>query len=266
MKNLDAGFTYEVQRTRHEIAYKDKKGRDIILYGEIYAPKDEGRYPAVILCHGFNGHYTDFPTECLRFASRGYVCYVFDFCGAQNNGKSIGRTAKDYTPYTMVEDLKAAIADIKRLDNVDGTQLFLFGGSQGGFVTGLTAADEEIRDQVTAIAMYFPAFNIPDAWREAPIQETPLMGYCIDAEYISSIRKLDTFKAIGAFKKDVCIVWGDRDAIVMKRNIDGAVEAYGKDRVELTVLPGAGHGFGGDDLEKAVNTVLAFLEAHTEVN
>lgn len=258
-----AEFEYEVERTGHEIGYTDAEGRSISLYGEITAPRAGGRYPAVILCHGFNGHYTDFPEECRSWAARGYVCFTFDFCGAQAGGRSKGRTSEDYSLYTMKEDLRAAVAHLGTLDNVDGEQMFLFGGSQGGLVAALTAADDDIRDKIAAIAMYFPAFNIPDGWRGAPIRSTPLMGYSIGAGYISSLQDLDPFGVIGNFERDVCIVWGDRDAVVAREYIDGAVKAYGDGRVDLTVIPGAGHGFGGAALTAAVEKVLAFLEAHT---
>lgn len=263
LRNLPADFAYEVDMNQHLVEYTDSEDREITLFGKLYEPQAKGKFPAIILSHGFNGHYSDFPTECMRFAERGYVCYAFDFCGAQSGGLSEGRTSKEYTPFTMKEDLCAAIANIKQLSNVDETQIFLFGGSQGGFVTALTAADEDVKRQIAAIAMYFPAFNIPDDWRNAPIQNTPLMGYSIGADYIRSIRDFDTYETIGHYKGDVCIIWGDQDALVKKQYIDRAVKTYGEDRVSLTILPGAGHGFGGAALTRAVKKVLTFFESHT---
>ncbi len=263
LRNLPADMEYPIVYEDHTLEYTDSEGRKISLFGQICAPKEEGKYPAVILSHGFNGHYTDFPAECKAFAKRGYVCYTFDFCGAQSGGRSTGRTSADYTPFTMKEDLRAAIGEVKKLPNVDGSQIFLFGGSQGGFVTALTAADNDVKDMIAGIAMYFPALNIPDDWRGKPVQDTPLMGYSIGAKFIGSVQELDPFAVIGNFQKDVCIVWGDRDALVARKYIDGAVAAYGEERVDLTVIPDAGHGFGGAALDTAVGKVLAFLEAHT---
>lgn len=260
---LPEDFRYEVQSNQHSVNYTDSSEKEISLYGMLWAPKAEGKFPAIILNHGFNGHYRDFPAECQAFAERGYVCYAYDFCGAQAGGLSTGRTASEYTPFTMKEDLRAAIANVKGLENVDETQIFLFGGSQGGFVTGLTAADDDVKEEVAAIAMYFPAFNIADDWRGKPVQNTSLMGYSIGAAFIQSVQELYPFDVIGNYEKDVCIVWGDQDALVRRQYIDGAVEAYGEDRVELTVIPGAGHGFGGTALNTAVETVLAFFEART---
>ncbi len=261
IRNLPGDFTYTITTESHTASYTDGQGREIALYGQIWRPEAEGVYPGVILCHGFNGHYTDFLTECRRFAARGYVCYAFDFCGAQTGGKSTGRNAREYTPYTMVEDLSAAVTDIGVLAYVDKSQIFLLGGSQGGLVAALAAA--ELKEKIAALAMYFPAMNIPDDWRASPVRDTPLMGYSIGAEYIGSVRELDPFAVIGGYGGDVCIVWGDRDALVAKKTIDAAVTAYGQERVELTVIPGAGHGFGGAALTTAVDKVLSFFEKHT---
>lgn len=258
LRDLPADFKYEVNTYEYTVSYDD-----ITLYGRMYEPSGlSGKYPAVIMSHGFNGHYTDFPAECERLAQRGYLAYAFDFCGAQNGGKSTGRTAQDYTPFTMKEDLRAVVNDLMKNPDVDPTQIFLWGGSQGGFVTSLVASDADMKDKIAAVALYFPALNIPDDWRDKPIQDTPLMGYSIGAKFIESIRELDPFEVIGAYEGDVCIVWGDQDALVARKYIDGAMEAYGE-RAELTVLPGAGHGFGGADLTKAIDTVLSFLEART---
>ena len=257
LRVLDKDFKYGVAQKEYTVEYDG-----ISIYGTLYRPKATGKFPLVILSHGFNGHYTDFPKECQRLAERGYFAYAFDYCGAQLNGKSTGRDASSYTPFTMKEDLIAVIKNLQTYPSVDPTQIFLFGGSQGGFITALTAADGEIKDMVSAIALYFPALNIPDDWRGKPERDTPLMGYSIGAEFIKSVQDLDPYQVIGGFETDVCIVWGDQDALVRREYIDRAMEVYGE-RCELTVIPGAGHGFGGEALNTAVETVLAFLEART---
>ncbi len=245
----------------HVVHYIDSQGKHISLAGKLYRPAEPGKYPAVILCHGFNGHHTDFPLECTTFTGFGYVCLAFDFCGAQADGLSIGRTSSEYTPYTMVEDLKAVIADLRSRDFV-GDQIFLFGGSQGGLVAGLTAADPEIQDQVAGLAMYYPALCIPENWHGAPEQETALMGYSIGPDYIRSVQDMDPYAILPNYPGDVCIVSGDKDMLVTMNYIQRAVDAYGKDRVDLTVISGAGHGFVGEDAKTATKAVLDFLLAH----
>ncbi len=258
-----AGRLYDVETVPHLVDYTDTRGRSIALHGQLWMPRGEGRFPAVILCHGFNGHGTDFPAECTAWAARGYICCAFDFCGAQSGGKSRGRTAETYSPLTMKEDLRAVVESVAALERVDARQLFLFGGSQGGLVASLTAADEDMRGRIAGLAMYFPALSIPENWRGAPRRLTPLMGYWVGPEYIRAVEELDPYALIPGFPGDVCIVCGDRDPLVTGKTVERAVRAYGEDRVDLTVIPGAGHGFGGPHLELAVNQVLAFLDAHT---
>lgn len=251
---------FETRKTEHAVTYADSAGRRISLFGELTLPRGEGRFPAVILCHGFNGHFTDFPAECARWGGAGYVCYAFDFCGAQSGGKSAGRTAEEYTPLTMVEDVKAAFRDVAALPCVDPERVFLFGGSQGGLAAGLAAADEALRDKIAGLAMYFPAFSIPENWRGAPERHTPLMGYSIGGAYIRAVQELNPYAVIPAFPGDVCVVAGDRDTLVTGKTVERAVRAYGEERVALTIIPGAGHGFVGEALNTAVERVLAFFE------
>ncbi len=257
LRELPADFKYDIREEEYKVTYGGCE-----IYGKLWEPDEAGKFPLVIFSHGFNGHYTDFRDECKRLAERGYVAYAFDFCGAQSGGKSTGRTEDEYTPMTMKEDLIAVIEELKTLYEVDSTQIFLWGGSQGGFVTALAAADQRVKDSLSAIALYFPAFNIPDDWHGKEGKQS-LMGYWIGADYVLSVQDLDPYAVIGDFKKDVCIVWGDKDELVAKKYIDKAVETYGADRAELTVIEGAGHGFGGTALKTAIDTVLAFLEART---
>ena len=265
LRNLPEDVKYEVMSEIHEFTYDDD-GTEIKIYGELYIPTDapDAKLPAVIMCHGYNGHYNAFPDECKRLGQRGYVAYGFDFCGAQAGGKSTGRSALEYTPFTMQRDLVEVFKHIQSLSYVDETQVFLWGGSQGGFVAGLAAADDAIKDDVAGLALYFPAFNIPDDWTGKPeVPSYPFPEHPIGADFIHSVQNFDVYSVIPNYNKDVCIVWGDQDQTVRREFIDRAVEAYGADRAELTVIEGAGHGFVGAALTKAIDTVLAFLEART---
>lgn len=272
LRNLPEDVTYKYETRAEEFTYTDEAVGEVKIYGEIYEPTEtaDGEYPpvkmpAVIMGHGYGGHYNDFPNECRRLAQRGYVAYSIDFCGAQTGGRSTGRTKDNYSPLTMQRDLVEAFKHIQSLSYVDETQVFLWGGSQGGFVAGLAAADDKIKDDVAGLVLYFPAFNIPNDHKNDPEQTVRFMGYYLNADYIRSIKDLDPFEVIPNYKKDVCILWGENDTLVKREYVDGAVEAYGADRAKLTVFTGAGagHGFSGTVLTEAINTALTFLEAHT---
>lgn len=233
------------------------------IYGKIYYPEKEGKYPAVILSHGYNGTNSDFVQECTYFAQNGYVAYAYDFCGGSTRSKSSGKST-DMTVFTEKEDLLAVFNYIQTLDNVDSNQMFLFGGSQGGFVTTLAA--EELMDKVKAIILYFPALNIPDDWRRnyPTIDKIPetndFWGLKLGKEFFLSIHDFYTFDNIGSYPNDVLIIYGNKDNIVPYNTMTEAQKAY--KNAELKVLENEGHGFSPAGGKKAREMVLDFLKKH----
>lgn len=263
-RELPADFKYGVKTEQYSVYLKDS---DVELYGKLYLPKAEGKFPLVVCSHGFNGHYSDFERECTRFAERGYVAYGFDFAGASVGCRSTGRTSLEMTIFTMISDLEGVIDDLSKFPEVDKTQVFLFGGSQGGLVSALTAAKR--KDTIAGLAMYFPAINIPDDWRRtfpdaSAIPETyePYnWGLTLGRDYFLSIHDFDPFEVIGDFKKDTLILWGTADAIVPRSYMTRAVETY--EHAELVELAGEGHGFSPEGVTKALPEILEYLESHT---
>ena len=233
------------------------------IYGKLYAPQKEGKYPAVILSHGFNGCHSDFEKECMYFAQNGFVAYAYDFCGGSTRSKS-SRDTVDMTVFTEKEDLIAVLNYIKTLSFVDSDGIYLFGGSQGGLVTTLAA--EECRDYIRGIALYFPALNIPDNWRRnfATVEDIPevhnLWGVNLSRNFFLKIRDFDTFANIGKFDKDVLIIHGDKDDIVLLKNSIKAQSIYNK--AKLIVLPQEGHGFSEKAGKEAMEQVLYFMKKH----
>ena len=233
------------------------------IYGKIYYPEKEGKYPAVILSHGYNGTNSDFVQECTYFAQNGYVAYAYDFCGGSSRSKSSGKST-DMTIFTEKEDLLAVFNYIQALNNVDPDQMFLFGGSQGGFVTTLAA--EELMDKVKSVILYFPALNIPDDWRrnyptiDKIPEVTDFWGLKLGKEFFLSIHDFYTFDNIGSYPNDVLIIYGDKDNIVPYNAMIEAQKTY--NHAELVVLKNEGHGFSSQGGKKAREMVLDFLKKH----
>lgn len=232
------------------------------IYGKIYKPAKDGEYPAIILSHGYNGCNSDFAKECRYYAENGYVAYAYDFCGGSTKSKSSGKST-DMTILTEKADLIAVFNYIKTLDIVNKEEIFLFGGSQGGLVTAL--ACEELKSEVKAMILYYPALNIPDDWRKnfKSAEEIPdtydFWGLKLGKNFFTSIRDFYTFDNIGGFDKNVLIIHGDKDAIVSLNYSEQAKSKYPS--LELVVLPGEGHGFTPNGGTTAMNKVLAFMKA-----
>jgi len=231
------------------------------VYGKLYYPETEGKYPAIIMCHGYNGSNADFIKECKYFAKHGYVAFSLDFCGGSTRSLSSGKST-DMTIFTEKEDLLAVFDYILTLPQVDPENVYMFGGSQGGLVAALAA--EERVEKVKGLALYFPAFNIPDNWRgnfakEEDIPATyDFWGLTLGRNFFVSMRDFYTFDNIGKFDKKVLIVQGDNDAIVPVDSSRRAVEIY-KD-AKMEVLTGEGHGFSPTGAGKAMKMVLDFMD------
>ncbi len=237
----------------------EANGRQI--YGKLYVPTEGEKHPAIIMSHGYNGCHADFAKEASYYAKNGYVAYTFDFCGGSVRSKSSGKST-DMTVFTEKEDLLGVFDYISAMDCVDSEQVYLFGGSQGGFVTALAA--EERADKVKGVALYYPAFNIPDDWRnnyktEAEIPESvDFWGLQLGKGFFTAIREFNTYENVGKFDKNVLIISGDKDEIVTIETAQKAKDCYANS--ELVVLPGEGHGFTPAGGEKAMGLVLEFLK------
>lgn len=242
---------------------KIKNGENTI-YGKIYVPSGEGKHPAIILSHGYNGTNNDFVNECKYYAQNGYIAYAFDFCGGSVNSKSTGKST-DMTIFTEKSDLLAVFDYISKMDTVDSEQIFLFGGSQGGLVTTLVA--EEKADNVKGMILYFPALCIPDNWRVTyPTTENipdvkEFWGLNLGKNFFVSMHEFYVFDNIGSYDKDVFIIHGDKDPIVPISYSKRAVELY--KNATLKTLPGEGHGFTPSAGNIAMKDVLNFLIEHT---
>lgn len=256
--------TKEMKKTMKDVLKIDEvmvvaNGREVYIKG--YMPDDDEKHPTVILSHGYNGCHADFTKECIYYAQNGFVAYAIDFCGGSTRSKSTGEST-DMTVFTEKEDLLAVFDYVSNLDNVDIDNIYLFGGSQGGLVTALAA--EEIADKVKGVALYYPALNIPDDWRNnyKTVEEIPetvdFWGLQLGKNFFMSIRDFYTFDNIGKYSNKVLIIQGDKDTIVQLSVAEKAAKHYSN--AELVVLPGEGHGFSANGAKTAMEKVLQFMQ------
>ena len=142
--------------------------------------------------------------------------------------------------------------------------MFLFGGSQGGFVTALAA--EELMDKVKGMVLYFPALNIPDDWRNTYPEAGQIpgtnnfWGLTLGKEFFLSIHDFYTFDNIGTYPNNVLIIYGNKDNIVPYSAMLEAEKIYSK--AELIILENEGHGFSTAGNKKAREMVLGFLKKY----
>lgn len=236
------------------------------VYGKMYLPGDEkDSYPTVILSHGFNSSSVLNEGYAESFAKNGYAAYIFDFCGGGPGTKSDGATT-EMSVLTEYQNLSDVMDQVKALDYVDGDQLFLFGLSQGGFVSAYTAAQRP--GDVKGLILFYPAFVLQEEYFEKydsveaiPDEDFESMGVPLGAIYAKDARSFDIYEEIGKYKGDVLICHGDKDTLVPLSYSEKAIEVY--DSAELKVIQYGEHGFQGKLVKEATGYCVDFLQAHT---
>lgn len=234
------------------------------IYGELLLPEGvSGKLPTVICSHGYGSSYKLCKLTIGKgLAMSGYAAYCFDFYGGSKKSKS-GGSMMEMSIMTEKEELLAVIDYIKKLGVVDKENLYLFGESQGGMVSGITAVDRI--DDLKAMVLYYPAFCIPDdahkkfAGKEAIPEKTEAFNLPISRKYYLDAWDLDVFSYIPAFEKPVFIIHGDADTAVDVSYGRRAAEVY--KNAEYVELPGEIHGFMGKGKKEAAKLTYQFLES-----
>lgn len=256
-------FSYEYE-TQELSASRD--GNEI--YGVVYVPQGAGEaMPTVIFSHGFGGNYQVGLPYAEALAAKGFVVYCFDFCGGSPGSRSDGSTL-EMSIFTEQADLEAVIRMMQEQPFVDNSNIFLMGTSMGGAVSAVTAAANE--DEIQGAILLYPAFVLVDDANKQfeSAEDIPDTYYhlwmTVGRIFAEDLLDYDIYGAISAYKKDVLLIHGDADSIVPLSYSEKALEVY--DSASLEVLPGAGHGFYGDDFTQAVEWTLAYLETNRNGN
>lgn len=250
----NAVFEYE---TREMYAQRDENQ----IYGVIYIPQNAGeKMPAVIFSHGFGGNYQVGTQYAQALAEQGIVAYCFDFRGGSPSSRSDGSTL-EMSIFTEQADLEAVLSMIQGLPYVDTKNIFLMGSSQGGAVSAMTAAAH--KDEIKGAILLYPAFCLVDMTKERfeRVEDIPdtyfSLWMTIGRTYAENLLDYDIYEVIPGHDKDVLIIHGDADDIVPLSYSERALEVYPSS--ELKVIPGAGHGFYGEDAELAINYMIDYL-------
>ena len=116
----------------------------------LYLPVGIASPPVVIMAHGFAGtRDVALPYFAERFARAGLAAFVFDY---RYFGASGGSPRQLVDPWSQLEDWRAALAQVRRMDGVDHSRVGLWGSSLGGGHVMVIAAEEQSLRAVVAQA------------------------------------------------------------------------------------------------------------------
>ena len=239
-----------------------------LVFGKIACPEGNGPWPLVIFSHGFSASRVYDNGMERDFVERGFAFIAFDFCSGVPGSRSSG-TTKEMSVLTEAADLEAVLDWALSLDFIDNGRVFLLGSSQGGYASTYVASARG--QDVAALALFFPAFNIGDDARArleacgGVIPEEMQVGpLVIGRRYAEDALSVDIFAHMGAYRGDVLIVHGALDDIVPVAYSHKAARAFGG-ACRVEVLEDLGHGFRTcppDTAKRAFGMAIDFLEAH----
>ncbi len=230
------------------------------IYGELTIPAGAGKLPLVILSHGFGGNHTGQSDYAAYFNQRGFATYNFDFCGGGYASQSAG-SVTEMSVLTEAEDLLAIIDYFKGSELFSG--IYLWGASQGGFVSTYAAAMRP--ETVKALVIEFPAYVLQDDAKKVQLPDGSFpetyraLGTLIGHVYGEDAVSFDIYDVMKNYPGNVLILHGDQDGIVPLSYSERAVQTFPS--AELIVMKGQNHGFNGADRQRAVEAEADFIWA-----
>lgn len=220
----------------------------------IEASKDNA-CPTIIFAHGFGGNSREILPHGEGFDKAGFNCVFFDFCGGGPESESDG-SIQEMTVETEKEDLRAIINEISKMPNVDSSRLYLQGESMGGFVSSCIAA--EMPEKIRGLVLWYPAFVLPeDAKKRYEAGEKTCFGLQLNERFDDIAKNIDIYDVISRYRGPVLLIHGSADPIVHPDYSKRAMDVF--ENAEYLELPGAGHGFSGEQCDQAVEHSLAFV-------
>ena len=237
-------------------------------------PKEgSGPFPAVLCVHGGGfraGNREGHSRRCLALASRGFVAVTADY-----------RLAPKYPFPAAVYDVKAAVrwlrANAARY-HIDPDRIGVTGDSAGGhlaYFLGVTGGVQEFEGDSGNAGFASRVACVVSNY--GPSDFTQSYGKSVDAAEVLPLffgGNLEQARQKHIIGSPLNWVTPDAAPTLIVHGTDDKYVAYEqavwmRDRLaacgveaELLTLPGAGHGFKGEDAQKAEAALLEFFEKH----
>jgi acetyl esterase/lipase len=233
----------------------------------------DGPFPAIVNIHGGGfraGTRDGYDVRCIKMAGHGYVAITVTY-----------RLTPKYQFPAQVFDCKAAVRWLRANAakyHVDPNRIGVTGGSAGGHLAlflGVTngvkqfEGDEGNLDQssdVTCVVSEFGPSDFTKSYDKSvdAAQVLPLFfGGNLTDKRREHIVGSPLYWVTPAAPPTLCI-HGTKDTYVAYEQAVWMVDKLKASAVEadLLTLPGAGHGFGGEDAKKAEKAMYEFFDKH----
>lgn len=232
----------------------------------------DGPFPAVVCIHGGGfraGTREGYDALCVKLAERGYVAVTVTY-----------RLAPAYQFPAAVHDCKAAVRWLKAhadTYHIDPRRIGAMGGSAGGHLAlflGVTAGVPQFEGEgdlnhtsdVNCVVSYFGPSDFTQSYGKSvdAHEVLPLFfGGNLEQKRREHIVGSPLYWITPAAAPTLCI-HGTKDTYVAHEQAVWMVDRLKSSAVEaqLVTLDGAGHGFKGEEAQKAEDAMFTFFDAH----
>jgi len=250
-------------RITPDVVYGHKDGM-ALTYDVIQPKKPNGAAILFMVSGGWFSRYSPPEAAAERFSGMldsGYTMYMVRH----------GSAPKFKVP-EAVADVENALKHIYNHaadHGVDPGRLGVFGGSAGGHLSLMlgcaTGPVGEVPDadaiagegRVAAVVAYFPPIDLREII--GPNERFPALDFeAADAAYVSPILH------VTPDDPPTLLVHGDKDDLVPILTSETIHAAFNENKVrtDFITIPGAGHGFRGEDAEVAMRAVIGWFDEH----
>jgi pimeloyl-ACP methyl ester carboxylesterase len=105
-------------------------------------PAERGRPPVVIFCHEFGADRRSAGPYTSGFLQAGFAVLAFDFRGHGDSRNTDDYVARQWATDRELTDLETVVAYARSREDLDGSQVVLFGVSRGGVTATVFAAHD----------------------------------------------------------------------------------------------------------------------------
>jgi len=132
---------------------------DYQLDAEIYYPEANGKFPGVLLSHGFLSAKEEYGDLPQKIAARGYVVMTYDYRG---HGKSEGERGY-YTLSSHLQDTENALKALIGQSKVLPERIAVIGHSLGSVATSRVVTESEIGKKCKTCVLLAPPRKLKDS-------------------------------------------------------------------------------------------------------
>ncbi len=249
------------------IVFRNKRKKQ--LMGILHIPKGKGKFPLVVMCHGFGGTKTQLKfVRLARFLEKNKIAsFRFDFEGC---GDSEGKF-ETITVKRQISDFSAAIEKILRQKIIDKSKIAFVGHSLGAVV--IVSFLTQTKFSAKTSVFWAPALNQKELltiWStKEQLREWKKKGYItilddkIGSQYLKENEDKDYSLVLFQIKAPILTISGKKDETTPVRFSKELAKKY--KNVKLKVYPEAEHEFEDYYVQqKLIRDTARWLKKHLE--